>query len=90
MEIEKKKLFLFSGVSTPTPGFAHNCSFTLQTSYKTDMLGPGGGEAVKMLKKFYNASPSNQLTSIILFRTVACLYTFLFSLTSLSRLFQLI
>ena len=30
--------------------FAHSCSFTLKTSYKNDMLGPGGGEAVKMLK----------------------------------------
>ena len=41
MEIEKA----FSGVfprNQENP-FAHSCSFTLQISYKNDMLGPGRG-----------------------------------------------
>ena len=48
MEIEK----FFFQVCSPRDrenAFAHSCSFTLQTSYKNGMLGPGGGgKAVKM------------------------------------------
>ena len=56
--------------------FAHSCSFTLQTSYKNGMLGPG--VLSKCSKTIYSASPSNQVTSIILLRTVACLYTYFY------------
>ena len=44
MEIEKK---VFSCVFPPPRDqenpFRHSCSFTLQTSYKNGMLGPGVG-----------------------------------------------
>ena len=63
MEIEK----VFFQVCSPPPPpprdqeipFAHSCSFTLQTSYNNGMLGPGGGEAVIMLKTIYNSSDFN-------------------------------
>ena len=88
IEFEKK-----SAVSTPHPGtkkiLMHTVvvTVTLQTSYKNGMIGPGGGGLSKCAKSIYNASPSNQVISVIWFRTVACLYTY-FYLTEHDLVFE--
>ena len=79
MEIEKV-FFRCVPLRDQENPFAHSCSFTLQTSYTNGMLGSegGGGRLSKCSKTIYNASPSNQVTSIILFTTVVCLYTYFY------------
>ena len=56
--------------------FAYKCVLPLQTSYINGMLDHGGGgKAVKMLKTDDDANPTNYLSSFILVKSVACLYT---------------
>ena len=50
MEIEKVFFRCVPPRDQESP-FAHSCSFTLQTSYKNGMLGPGGGEGCQNAQK---------------------------------------
>ena len=80
MEIEKGFFFQVRSHLDQENPFAHSCSFTLQASYKNGMLGPGwgGGRLSECSKTIYDARPSNQVTFIILFTTVASLYTYFY------------
>ena len=75
MEIEKVFIRCAPPPRDQENPFAHSCTFTLRTSCKNGMLGPGrGGRLSKCSKTIYDASPSDQVTSI----TVACLYTYFY------------
>ena len=80
MGIEKS---FFSGVLPPPPGTKKILLHTvvvlhLRHHIKMEGLVLGGGRLSKCSKTLYNSSTSNQVTSIILLTTAACLYTYFY------------
>ena len=77
MEIEK---VFFRCVPPGTEKILLHTVVVLQYRHHIKMacLVLGVGRLSKCSKTIYNACPSNQLTSIILFGTVACLYTYFY------------